>query len=192
MRVRKSVRPLLSVACLERGEIGLDGNFAAVTRCERRSNRWSCCRIVAAAIAGIVLLCFVWCGARGARAHAVSDAQARALRGDISSGCTHFRSDWMTVVAVPDLDSVGRVMLTSPVVISYGGVSVETLESTDNAQCPNKKIRRSRRTAVTIQYTPLDLWPWGPQQLITLDNAAAVCAQHAIEDFDHHFSCSTV
>jgi peptide deformylase len=65
------------------------------------------------------------------------------------------------------------------------------MEGVDIAQCRQKKLRRSRRTAITVQYTPLDLWPWGAKQLLTLNGAAAVCAQHAIEDFKHRFSCNS-
>ena len=110
-----------------------------------------------------------------------------ALVADTSNACIHFRTDWLTALATQG----GEVIMASPRVVSTGGGTLETLENFDDAACPFRKIRRIRRNAITIQYTPLELWPFGASAFMTLKDAPAVCAQHALEALEGLVTCAS-
>lgn len=182
VRLRRPLRAIPDSACLERGEVGLDG---VPTFDERRSFRK--CRATAVAVVTLGMACFVVYGARETHAHAVSEAHFLSANGDRSSPCTHFKTDWMRAVTL----RASGVTMTSPRVVSRGSETVRTAETIDDASCSGKRIIRDRHAALSVAYVPLERWPWGAEQYKTLNDAAAVCVQHALEDFERKITCDT-
>jgi hypothetical protein len=142
------------------------------------------------ALAAVALVYFVFFCALTARENAVLTALKIVSGADESSECSHFETEWMRVVSIP-IPGKSSVIMVSPIVVSLGGDAMQTLESIDNPGCPKKKLRRARRAAMTVRYIELEHWPWGAAEFMTLNNGAAVCAQHALEDFDKRFTCNT-
>lgn len=185
-RLRRPVRPIPDSACLERGEVGLDGVPTFDGRWSRRGG-WRSWRSCGAATVAVVTACFVVYGARATRAHAVTEAHFLSANGDRSSPCTHFRTDWMRAVTL----RASGVTMTSPRVVSHGSETVRTAETIDDASCSGKRIIRDRHAALSVAYVPLERWPWGAEEYKTLNDAAAVCVQHALEDFERRITCDT-
>lgn len=185
-RLRRPLRAIPESACLERGEVGLDG---VPTFDRRRSRRWGwgSCRAATVTVVTSSLACFLVYGARVARAHAVSEAQFLSANGDRSSPCTHFQTDWMRAVTL----RASGVTMTSPRVVSRGSEKVRTAETIDDASCRGKRIIRDRHAALSVAFVPLERWPWGSEEFKTLNDAAAVCVQHALEDFERRITCDT-
>lgn len=187
-RLRKSVRPVRPTAsspCLERGEIGLDGRPASLTRSELRSFRLSRCASTVVAAAGLFLIFLVSFGVYAARESAVTRVREYVGGLDVTEACQPVRSEWMNAVYLRDQ----AVTMTGARVVSKGAETVKTVEAIETTACPEKKIRRVRHTAVTLAFVPLERWPWGGETFLTLRDDDAVCAQHALEMLESKRPC---
>lgn len=187
VRLRRVLRETPSSPCLERGEVGLDGLRASPSREERRARRGVLCRMSVALFATVCFVCFLIYGVSVARTTAVGEVAMLATKVEQTSPCTHFRTDWLrAVVLYPS-----GVTMTSPRVVSRGSELIRTAETLSDQACRGKKIIRERHVALSVAFVPLERWPWGAEQYITLKDAAAVCLQHALEDFEHSITCET-
>ena len=185
-RLRRPRCTTPSTACLERGEIGLDGVPTFDTsRPGRMLGRW--CFTAMVTVAATSLVCLLVCGVRVVQTHAVSEAHSLSVSGDRSSPCTHFKTDWMRAVTL----HASGITMTSPRIVSLGSETVRTAEGIEDSSCPGKRIIRDRYTSLSVAFVPLVQWPWGSEQYTTLNDAAAVCVQHALEDFDRRITCDS-
>lgn len=184
-RFRKSVRPTASSPCLERGEMGLDGRPVFYSRRELRSFRLSRCASSVVAGAGACLVLLVLFGVYAAKDSAVTRVREYVAALDVTEACQPVRSEWMNAVYLRDQ----AVTMTGARVVSLGTETVKTVEEIETAECPEKKIRRVRHTAVTLAFVPLERWPWGTETFLTLRDNEAVCAQHALEMLESKRPC---
>lgn len=184
-RLRKSVRPAASSPCLERGEMGLDGRPASLTRGEIWSFRMSRCASAVVASAGAFLFFLLVFGVYAARESAVTRIREYVAALDVTDACQPVRSEWMNALYLRDQ----AVTMTGARVVSRGAETVKTVEEIETAECPEKKIKRARHTAVTLAYVPLERWPWGKETFLTLRDDEAVCAQHALEMLESKKPC---
>jgi hypothetical protein len=188
-RLRRTVHRDSSPACLERGDVGLDGRRTGSTKIETKRAFRGACRIGVAACLAFGLTWFVWYGTVGRRARTAEDARALAARCDIHTPCVHFQTDSLRVVAIHALGV--RSAMTFLRIVSTGDEKVNTKETVDIEACPDKTIFRNRYTTVTVEYQSLETWPSGRTQYATFRDKSAVCVQHALEDFDIKFTCSS-
>ncbi len=172
---------------LERGEFGLDGvelPHVALARAWRRA--WKTVVFVSA-------MCLLGCGCfAGAHGAILSREQTRdAVRAafsesDPSSPCVRVQTDVGRVIALRD----GEIMVAVRVA-SKSAEKTRTVETLDDPACAGRRVRRERHAAISVDFVPLDKWPWGFRRTAAFTKDAAVCVQHYVDVLDGNLHCLT-
>jgi hypothetical protein len=170
---------------LERGEIGLDGvelPHVALARLCRRA--WKAVVFVSA-MSLLACGCFAaYHGATLAREQTRDAVRAAFSESDPSSPCVRVLADVGRVIALRD----GDVMVATRVT-SKSAEKTRTVETLDDAACVGRRVRRERHAAISVDFVPLDEWPWGYRRAASFTKDAAVCVQHYVDVLDGNLHC---
>ena len=104
------------------------------------------------------------------------------------NACVHFKTNVLQVIVLPN---VGLAMV-SPKIVSKNLGMIFATETFETPGCVGKTIRRERHSAVAVRYVRIETWPFAiSKKSLTLTNEQAVCAQHAMDEFDGTLDCLT-